>query len=52
MARSVVQNVLNNDAERLQSIEVRFTGHVFPGEALEIKIWKEQNKLFFEAEVV
>jgi acyl dehydratase len=52
VARSIVQNLLNNDGEKLQSIEVRFTGHVFPGENLEIKVWKEQNKLFFEAEVV
>ena len=29
--RSIVQNVLNNDAERVQSVELRFTGHVFPG---------------------
>jgi ABC-type lipoprotein release transport system permease subunit len=31
---------------------VRFTGHVFPGESLEISVWKEQNKLFFEAKVI
>ena len=47
--RSIVQNVLNNDAERVQSVELRFTGHVFPGEALKIKLWKEAGKIFFEA---
>lgn len=52
MARSIVQNLLGNDPEKLQSIEVRFTGHVFPGESLEISVWKEQGKLLFEAEVV
>jgi acyl dehydratase len=52
VARSIVQNLLGNDAEKVQSIEVRFTGHVFPGESLEINVWKEQNKLFFEASVV
>jgi len=36
----------------MQSIEARFTGHVFPGENLEISVWKEQNKLLFEATVV
>lgn len=47
--RSIVQNLLNNDAEKVQSVDIRFTGHVFPGEGLKIKIWKEGSKLFFEA---
>lgn len=35
-------------------MEVRFTGHVFPGENLEIKLWwtPEGNKYYYEAEVV
>jgi 3-hydroxymyristoyl/3-hydroxydecanoyl-(acyl carrier protein) dehydratase len=48
VCRSLVQNLLKNDAERLHSYEVRFTGHVYPGESLEIKVWKEQNRLHFE----
>jgi|688.fasta_scaffold302084_2 hypothetical protein len=52
VARSIIQNVLGNDGEKMQSIEARFTGHVFPGENLEISVWKEQNKLLFEATVV
>ena len=44
--------MLGNDASRVKSYEVRFTGHVFPGESLEIKVWKDGEKFFFEAGVV
>ena len=47
--RSIVQNMLDNDAEKVQSVDIRFTGHVFPGEGLKIKVWNEPGKLFFEA---
>lgn len=50
--RSVVQNLLGNDAERVQSVEIRFTGHVFPGETLNVKVWQETGKIFFEAATV
>ncbi|MCB0371149.1 MAG: hypothetical protein KDD45_17470 [Bdellovibrionales bacterium] len=50
--RSIVQNVLGNDAERIKFVEIRFTGHVFPGEGLQIKIWKDNDKLLFEAYTV
>jgi len=40
VARNLVQNLLNNDPEALQSYEVKLIGHVFPGESLEIKVWK------------
>lgn len=33
-------------------MEIRFTGHVFPGEGLSVKLWKEENRIFFEAETV
>ena len=31
---------------------MRFTGHVFPGEALKIQLWKEKGKIIFEVETV
>jgi len=52
VCRSIVQNLLGNDPSRIKSYETRFTGHVFPGESFEIKIWKEGNKIQFEAGVV
>ena len=36
----------------MESVEIRFTGHVFPGEKLKIKVWKEEGRLFFEAATV
>lgn len=52
VCRAIIQNLLHNDAEKLQSYEVRFTGHVYPGESLEIKVWKEQTRFHFEVEDV
>jgi acyl dehydratase len=52
VVRSIVQTLLNNDAELIQSVDIRFTGHVFPGESLKIKIWKEGSRLIYEAWVV
>lgn len=53
VVRAITQNLLGNDPERIKSVEVRFTGHVFPGESLEIKLWKvEGNKYYYEVEVV
>jgi hypothetical protein len=47
IARNLVQNVLGNNLEALESYEAKLTGHVFPGESFEIKAWKEGNKLHF-----
>lgn len=35
-----------------KNIKVRFSGHVFPGETLRVKAWKEGQKVIFETEVV
>ncbi len=52
IVRSITQNILKNDVLCLKSIQVRYTGHVFPGESLKIKIWKENGKIVFEADTV
>lgn len=40
VARVVVQELLNNDPTRLKAIQTRFVGHVFPGETLDISVWR------------
>lgn len=53
VARVFVQNVLKNDPSRLKSYYTRFTGHVYPGEAMNVSLWKEgENRYIFEAETV
>jgi len=44
-----MQNLLGNNPELLRSIQVRFTGHVFPGEELEVRVWVNDCKLTLEA---
>ena len=52
MARTVVQELLDNDQTRLKSFNARFIGHVFPGESMDIAIWQNENKMIFLASVV
>lgn len=52
IARVIVQNLLKNDSTRLGSIRIRFVGHVYPGETLDISVWKiDENNYIYEAEV-
>jgi len=51
VAKSLIQNLLKNNSTLLQSYQVKFVGHVFPGEKLNIKVWAEGNKRYFEVEV-
>lgn len=46
-ARSLQQHFFKNEPEKMKSMSVRFTGHVFPGETLVVNAWKEGNQLIF-----
>jgi len=52
VARNLIQNFLKNDPDALKSYEAKLTGHVFPGESFEIKVWKDGNKMHFLTEVM
>lgn len=46
-ARSLQQHFFKDAPEKMKSMNVRFTAHVFPGETLVVNAWKEGNQLIF-----
>ncbi|MBK8631714.1 MAG: MaoC family dehydratase N-terminal domain-containing protein [Sphingomonadales bacterium] len=48
IARAVI-HAADGDAERLREIALRFTAPVFPGDAIETRIWQEAGRLHFRA---
>lgn len=39
VGRAAIEHLCGNDASRLRQLNTRFTGPVFPGEALRVEIW-------------
>jgi hypothetical protein len=52
VARTLVQQLFNNDPSQLKVYHARFVGHVFPGEKYKISVWKENGYIWFNATVV
>lgn len=50
--KHILQTFGKNDPTTFKSIKARFAKHVFPGETLETRMWKENNDVLFEAYVV
>lgn len=44
-AKAVIKRFCGGDEKQLKSIAARFTGHVFPGESIVFRMWKEPNNL-------
>jgi len=49
--RAVLQAVLNYDADRILSHQVRFSAPVFPGDLITIDLWNDGKDISFEARV-
>lgn len=43
IGKAVVDVFCNGDTKKFKSISCRFSSHVFPGDELEIKMWKQGN---------
>ena len=43
VARAVLETYAGNDPDRFQSIKVRFSRHVFPGETIVTQMWRESD---------
>lgn len=46
-ARAIQQHFFKENPDLMKQIAVRFTSHVFPGETLVVKGWKEGSKILF-----
>lgn len=51
-AKHVMKTFASNKPENMKSVKVRFAKHVFPGETIETRMWKEGSKVVFEVWVV
>ncbi|WP_296596672.1 MaoC/PaaZ C-terminal domain-containing protein [Phenylobacterium sp.] len=49
--RAVLQEVVDWDADRIQSHQVRFSAPVFPGDTITVDLWIDGNVISFEARV-
>ncbi len=47
--RAIYERYGCGDPTRIKRMAVRFTQHVFPGETLVIEMWKDSNKVYYEA---
>jgi len=44
----LVRDVLSYRSDRLTSIAARFTAPVFPGDLLDVRIWREDSEIYFQ----
>lgn len=49
--RAVLKDFCDNDPLHFRSINVRFSGHVFPGETLVTEMWREDQNVIFQTSV-
>ena len=47
-SRMVYEHFGHNDPSAIKKVTSRFTSHVYPGETLVVRMWKESNKVYFE----
>lgn len=45
--RAVLKNFAGYNTDRLQSVQARFSSHVFPGETLRTEMWEEEDEILF-----
>jgi len=52
ISKLICQHWLDNDQNKIKSIQARFTSYVFPGETLRVSTWKDGTSIIFSAQTV
>jgi 3-hydroxyacyl-CoA dehydrogenase/3a,7a,12a-trihydroxy-5b-cholest-24-enoyl-CoA hydratase len=47
----IMKTMLDNDASKFKAIKARFASPVLPGQTVQIKMWKEKNRIVFTTTV-
>ncbi len=51
-AHALIKTLLDYDADRLKSFNVRFTSPVYPGETIRTEMWQRDGQVLFRSKVV
>ena len=43
---------MDNNPELIRNVYCRFSSHVFPGETLEFKLWKNENAIYLSGSTI
>lgn len=49
VARALVDEILDGDPTKLESLTVRFAGSIYPGQTIRTQVWREGNELLLAA---
>jgi acyl dehydratase len=50
VCKKVIELVLDGDPASVRAYETRFAGHVFPGETIRLRVWREGNRVIVDAQ--
>lgn len=50
--KAVLNSVAAGQPERMKGFDARFMAPIFPGETIEVEIWKDQSRVAFRARIV
>jgi acyl dehydratase len=52
VCKKMIELALDGDPSAVRAYETRFVGHVFPGETIQLGLWREGNRIIVDARTV